>query len=511
MRKLAWTVGVGALALGVGMTAQIAPAMAQKSADTLRVVWRDGIPDVDPYFNSLRTGLIVAHQAWDGLIYRDPDGFKLKPALATSWKWEDPLTLDFELRQGVKFSNGDPFTAADVIYTIGVATDPKSGVSVPSNYSWIASATATDDTHVQIKLKKPFPAALEYVAFVMPILPKAYREKVGAAGYAKAPVSIGPYRITKVDGINEIDMVRNENYYADSPKGRPPIGKLVIKEVADASTELTTLLSGQGDWIWQYSADQYDKLASVPTIKVMRGASMRIIFVDIDAAGRTGANNPLTNVKVRQAINYAVDRAQIAKQLVGGDAMVINAPCYPTQFGCDTSAETVYPYDPAKAKQLLAEAGYPNGFETDFINSIVPQWSAAVQNYLAAVGIRARMSTLQAGAAVQRWEEGKTPLYASSWGSYSINDVSAILPYFFSSNVDDYAHDSEVTKLLIDAGTMTDPDARKKNYSAALKRITDQAYWLPICNWTTTYAMAKDLDFHPWQDEMPRFYQASWK
>src|ERR1700761_4875567 len=127
------------LGLGLGLLAALgsAPAMAQKSADTLRVAWRDAIPDVDPFFNSLRTGLIVAHQAWDGLIYRDPDGFVIKPALAKSWKWIDPVTLEFELRPGLKFSNGDPFTAADVVYTIGIVTDPKSGVSVPSNYSWM--------------------------------------------------------------------------------------------------------------------------------------------------------------------------------------------------------------------------------------------------------------------------------------------------------------------------------------------------------------------------------------
>ncbi len=507
MRVMARLAG---LCLGIAGVIAAGPGYAQKSADTLRVAWRDAIPDVDPYFNSLRTGLVVEHQAWDGLTYRDPDGFVVKPDLATAWKWVDPLTLEFTLRDGVKFGNGDPFTAADVVYTIGLITDPKSGVSVPSNFSWMAGAEAIDPTHVRIKLKKPFPAALEYVSFVMPIEPEAYRQKVGAAGYAKAPIGIGPYRITKVDGINEIDMVRNENYFADSPKGRPAIGRLVIKEVADASTELTFLLSGQADWIWQFSPDQFDKLNGVPTIKALRGASMRIILLDIDAAGRTGAGNPLTKPEVRQAIFHAIDREKIAKDLVQGGAIVPDGPCYPTQFGCDTSAEVHYDYDPAKAKQLLAAAGYPNGFDTEIVHAIVPQWAEAVQNYLNAVGIRARLTTMQAGAAVQRWEQGKTPMFLSSWGSYSINDVSAIMPYFFNGNVDDYAHDAEVTRLLAEAGTLSDPEARKKDYRAALKRITEQAYWLPISSWTTTYAMAKNLNFKPWPDEMPRFFQASW-
>src|SRR5712672_4510429 len=98
--------------------AMAAPAAAQKSADTLRITWLDAIPDVDPYYNSLRTGMVVAFQAFDCLIYRDPVSMEFKPALATEWKQVDPSTIDFTLRQGVTFQNGDPFTADDVVYTI---------------------------------------------------------------------------------------------------------------------------------------------------------------------------------------------------------------------------------------------------------------------------------------------------------------------------------------------------------------------------------------------------------
>jgi peptide/nickel transport system substrate-binding protein len=103
-------------ALGASLVA--APAMAQKSADTLRVVFRDAVTNVDPYFNQLRTGVVISHQAWDGLVYRDPDTFQIKPLLATSWKLVDDKTIEFDLRRGVKFHNGDPFTADDVVYTL---------------------------------------------------------------------------------------------------------------------------------------------------------------------------------------------------------------------------------------------------------------------------------------------------------------------------------------------------------------------------------------------------------
>ena len=115
------------------------------------------------------------------------------------------------------------------------------------------------------------------------------------------------------------------------------------------------------------------------------------------------------------------------------------------------------------------------------------------------------------GAATQRQLEGKAPLYGNSWGSYSINDVSAGLPYFFSGDAVDYTRDAEVTRLVREGGAVTDPDARRKAYSAAIRRITEQAFFLPLWSYSTTYAFSRQLDFRPWPDELPRFYLSSWK
>ena len=154
----------------------MAPALAQKSADTLRITWREAIPDVDPYYNSQRTGMVVAFQAFDCLIYRDPVTMEIKPALATSWQQVDPTTLDFTLRQGVTFQNGDPFTADDVVYTINTIIRDKR-VAIPAYYTSFAGAEKLDDFRVRIKLTGVSPAVMEYLAMVMPIWPKAYREE----------------------------------------------------------------------------------------------------------------------------------------------------------------------------------------------------------------------------------------------------------------------------------------------------------------------------------------------
>jgi peptide/nickel transport system substrate-binding protein len=506
MIKTTWLAAAVAAA-----TAFASPAMAQKSADTLRVAWRDQITDIDPYYNSLRTGLVVAHHAWDTLIYRDPEGFVMKPALATSWKWVDDTTLEFELRPNATFHNGDPVTSADVVYTIGIATDPSTGLAAPSNYVWIAGAEALSPTKVRIKLKNAFPAALEYISFVLPIYPKAYREKVGRDGYRREPIGAGPYKFTKADNVAQLELERYEGYYEGSGKGRPAIKKLIIKQVQDASTELTQLLGGQVDWIWQFNPDQFDKIAAVPTLTAQRQEAMRILHLGLDAAGRSGEKNPLTNVLVRKAIWYAIDRQAFARQLVQGGARVPDAPCYFTQFGCDQDATTKYEYNPEKAKALLAEAGYPNGFETELVSSLLPSWLGALQNYLGAVGIKVKLSQVQVMAGITRWQKGETPLYLSSWGSYSINDVSAIMPYFFSGTAEDYARDPELIQALKDGGAVVDPAARKIAYAKATKIITEKAYWLPISTYVTTYGLSRQLNFKAYPDEMPRWFLSSWK
>jgi peptide/nickel transport system substrate-binding protein len=347
-------------------------------------------------------------------------------------------------------------------------------------------------------------------------MPQAYRERVGARAYDRQPVGAGPYRISRVEGANQLDLERFDGYYPDSAKGRPAIRRVQIHQVADAATAQTEMIGGRADWTYDIPPDDVDRLGALPYLQATRAETMRVNYLQFDAAGRTGADNPLTNVKVRQAIAYAIDRQAIARTLMQGNSRVPDAPCFPTQFGCDGSAAIRYPYDPARARALLAEAGYAHGFSTELVSFLLPQFEGAVQGYLKAVGIDARVTHLQIEAAIRRNLAGTIPIWFTNWGSYSINDVSAFLPQLFSGGTEgfspgDSTRDGEMKRLVEAGGDTVNPDERRKHYRAAIRRATEQMFVLPVMTSVATYAARREVNFKAYPDELARFYLMSWR
>jgi peptide/nickel transport system substrate-binding protein len=221
--------------------------------------------------------------------------FEIKPALATDWRFAEDNSLDLTIRQGVKFHDGSTLSADDVVYTINMAANPESKVATPSNYAWIDKAEKTGDWTVRIKMKKPTPAALEYLAMVTPIHPKAYREKVGPEGFAAKPVGAGPYKIVKNEQGKEVVLERFDGYWAGSPKGKPAIKTLHVRFVPDLHpTEL--LAQRTADVEHQPRPDRRQQDATSRQYVRNRCASA----ISDRAPGCSAAGN-LTNQKVRQA------------------------------------------------------------------------------------------------------------------------------------------------------------------------------------------------------------------
>lgn len=487
-----------------------APAFAGKKDDSIRFAY-DQVPEnVDPYFNNVRIGVIIAHQVWDTLIYRDPKTNEYQGQLATSWKWIDDKTLELELRKGVKFHNGEPFDADDVVYTLNFVSNPDSKVTTANNVNWIAKAEKVDQYKVRIITKTPFPAAIEYLAGPVVIHPNEYYAKVGPKGMNEKPVGSGPYRIVEHAVGKYVRLERNPDYFKDSPKPAPKVSKVDIRFIPDRQTQVAEMLSGGLDLIMHVALDQASQLKTVPHLKVVSGETMRIVFLNYNSTDNTPAP-PLKDIRVRQAINHAIDRETMVKQIVGEGARVLHTQCFPSQFGCTDEGATRYDYDPAKSKELLKQAGYPDGFDIDFYAYRERNQTEAMIGYLRAIGIRANLRFMQYAAMRDQIRSGKAALIHQTWGSFSVNDVSASTPVYFKFLPDDITRDPELRDLLAKGDTSVDPEVRKKAYKEALVLITQRAYGLPLYSLPVNYAAAKELDFTPYPDEIPRFWEMSWK
>jgi peptide/nickel transport system substrate-binding protein len=484
-------------------------ALANKQNDTLNIAWDQPLEIADAYFNTSREGILAARMIWDQLIERDPETFGYRPGLATAWRWIDDLTLEFELRQGVAFHNGQIFDADDVVYTLNFVSNPANKVLNTTNVGWIKNAEKVDQYKVRVHLKAPFPAALEYISGPIPIYPHKYYAEVGPSGMARKPVGTGPYVVESLEPGKQIVFVKNTKYWEGSSKGKPKIGRVVERFIPEKTTQIATLLSGELDLMWYVPPDQVDSLKSVPGLAVTAGETMRVGYLNLDAASRSGTT-PLKDVRVRRAIAYAIDRTQFARTFFGPDARVLAAPCFPTQFGCYQDAAQ-YAYNVDKAKQLMLEAGYANGFDTELYAYRPRQWIDALAGYLRAIGVRTKINYLQYPAFRDKNHAGVTPISFGDWGSFSINDASAILGNFFRGTPDDFTADAVLQELVKEGDTTTNKDKRLAAYQQAIKRIMDQMYMLPLNSYSIFYAYTNDLEFKSYKDEIPRYYLYSWK
>lgn len=495
-------------AAALAMTAA-ASVQAGKSDDVLNVAFTKELENVDSYFNSSREGVVLQRAVWDGLIYRDPATNEYKGNLATSWDWIDDLTLELKLREGVTFHNGEPFDADDVVYTVNFVADESNGVKTQRNVNWMKSAEKIDQYTVRIHLKAPFPAAIEFLSGPVSMYPNEYYAEAGPSGMGLKPVGTGPYKVTSVEPGRHFVLEKYEGYH-DSPKGQPAIGTVDIRTIPDVNTQMAELFSGSLDLIWQVPADLAEKLDQMGKFTVANESTMRIGYLTLDAAGRTGEDSPFTDARVRRAVAHAIDREALVSALLKGKSQVISTACFPSQFGCDQDV-TSYEYDVEKAKALLAEAGYPDGFKTEFYAYRDREYAEAISSFLNAVGIETDFKMLQYSALRELRMKSGSPVSFQTWGSYSINDTSAITSQFFKLGSLDDARDAEVAGWLDAADSATDPAVRQDNYSKALKKIADEAYWVPMFSYNTNYVFTPEVTYTPTPDEVLRFTDMVWK
>lgn len=508
-----------AIALSLAVFGMPTTVWAGKADDTLTWATTTEIDTANIYYQGLREVVIMSLLNCDSLVYNDPATDEKKPLLATAYRWADDTTLEFDLRKGVKFHDGSDLDAEDVAYTLNHAMKPDSGVVVRLTVDWIDKIEVVDPYKVRIHAKSPTPSALEYLAGVTPIFPSGFYDKAPTVDLgggktrqdwgAVRPVCTGPYKLVDFEAGSHATFERFDGYFDGSPKGKGNINKIVYRTIGDQDTQVAELVTSGIDWIWNVPAANVDQLKEMGNLTVTTAPTLRMSFLSIDAAGRSG-KTPLMNTKVRQAMAYAIDRKAIAGELGGGGAAVLQSMCHPRQFGCATDVQQ-YDYDPAKAKALLAEAGYPDGFDIPFYAYRDKRFSEAVVSYLRAVGIRPDFRYIQSVPLRRLIVDGKAPLVHLTWGSQGMMDASASVSYHFEGTPDDYARDQELTGWLKEADIAMDPEKRKALYGKALKRIADQAYYIPIFVYGGIYAYNSELDYPITGDEIAHFYKAAWK
>ncbi len=492
------------------LTLTAAQPGAQTRPNALTWGFLNEVETLDPYGTAKRSSQLVIRNVLKHLAVRDPVSGEAKPALATAWKWINDTTIEFTLRRGVKFHDGQAFDAGDVVYTVEYIKKPGVQISFArADYEFLKGAEKVDDHTVRLLLAAPTPSAIDRLTQTLFILPREAHAKLGARDFGTRPVGTGPYRVAAFEAGRRVELVRNDAYYA-ADWGRPRLDKIVVVTIPDVQTQVAEVTRGRVDFLWTLQADQVEQLKPAKDVTVVTGGSVAVRFLSLDSFGRSGAN-PMQDKHVRMAIAHAINREAIAKVLRGPASMVIHAPCHPKQLGCLQDV-TKYEFDVGKAKALMRASGHPNGFETAIAafteNGPVAE---AIIGDLREIGIKAKLDFRVTSAWIKVVFGGRMQATVVPWPSNGIYDVSALVPLFFMGDQGDYTRDSEVIGWFKQAGSIIDRRERERLYALGFAKIAREAYVVPLMTDVTNYAYRGNLDFTPPVDGYPLMYMTGWK
>jgi peptide/nickel transport system substrate-binding protein len=445
---------------------------------------------------------IAASQLYDPLVFQDDDG-TIVPALAESWEVsKDGTEYIFHLRKGVTFHNGEPFTADDVIATWKYGMGE--GSSWPDRYSIAKSVEKIDDYTVRVTTDGPKPLLLVTMHDFWSIIPNEYMEKVGLDGFQQHPIGTGPFMFVEWVKGDHITYQANPNYWRE---GQPRVEKVIFRFITESSTRVAALTADEIDLTKRLTAEEANQLLSVPGVKVIQYPVARIFYIAFNNL-TTGKGLPTEDAKVRQAMNYAVDVDAILKSLFGGAGKRAAGFVASSELGYGVVKP--FPYDPEKAKQLLAEAGYPNGFKIDMAcptgaYSHFEEVCQAVAGYLEKVGIKVNLEFMESA---HYWDlEAKKelpPLFGDSWADESgeaYNRLKGALggmeaPYSAWS-------DPKIDELLDAISKEVDRDKRKALYEQLQVYMQENPPFIYLYEPYTFEAMRdRVMDYHPRASEM---------
>ncbi len=501
--------GVLLVLLVLGMLGTPTGAAVAADADTLVLALNRDQDNMDPHMHFQRVGIIMNINMYDSLLHKNTK-LEYEPSLATAWKTLDDTTWEFTLRQGVKFHNGDPFSAEDVKFSFERVLDPATKSPQYGNIRAIKEVKIIDAHTVHLITDKPFPLLLERVVF-FPIIPKKHVEKVGAQAFAEsAPGGTGPYKFVEWKRDQYLKMERFEGHW----RGQAPFKNLIIRVIPETSTQVAELKTGGVDIIRNLAPDLIPDLKAHSNTYVSTAPILRTHYVELDMR-----ELPFNKKEARQAANYAIDRQAIVEKLMGGLGKVVPTVINPLALGYDPKVEG-YSYDPKKAKELLKQAGFPNGTDITIhagvSEAFFRQIAEAVAEMLSEVGLRTNLKIWEPGPAWNKFfqTEGKaTHGFYGTWGYYSTFDADAILHPLYHTEPGGWVGKwyTRVPGLddLIDTGRSTlDKEKRLAAYTKVQNLIKDEAPSIFLFSQHDMLGVNKRVDYAARGDEWIWLYDA---
>ncbi|MBM3225268.1 MAG: ABC transporter substrate-binding protein [Candidatus Tectomicrobia bacterium] len=408
-------------------------------------------------------------------VVRPLPGERMGAALAESWQESpDGLTYTFILRPNLTFHNGDPCTAEDVVFSY---TRYK-GTGAGEFKAKVKQVEAVDARTVRFHLHAPWPDFMAFYGTTATaagiVMPKKYLEQVGEDGFKKHPIGMGPYKfVSHTPGV-ELVLEAHTGYWRHAPY----IQRMVMKGVSEGTTRLAMLKRGEADIAFALEGEVAAEVQRDPKLTLVDTRHASIQWIDF--AEQWDPKSPWHDLRVRQAANYALDRQAI------NDAACLGF-CPPTavfiprvmDFALQTEP---LPYDPKKAKQLLAEAGYPNGFDAGELAPVPPFYviGEAVVNYLNAVGIRVKMRTMERAAFYAAWKEKKLPGLAIVGSGTSGNAASRLETFTYSKGAYAYGGYPDIDALYQQQAVERDRTKREALLHRIQQLTMERAMYAPI-------------------------------
>ena len=453
-------------------------------------------------------------QIFDTLLRRNLKTLQLEGNLAESWRVVNETTWQFKLKRNVKFHNGEPFDAAAVKFSIERMLDPKQGAPGRTSIATIDHVDVVDPYTVNVITKAPFPLLAVRMSpghcGTVGIVPPKYLAQVGDAAFAVKPVGTGPFKFVEWVKDERLVLEANKDYH----RGAPAIERLVFRPVPELTTRVAALLSGQADLVSDIPPDQTGKIKSSSSahveISTLGGFVIMVKMTNYLMPG------PWQDVRVRKAINYAIDMDTIIKTVLEGYGQVLGVPLEKEAFGFNPNIKW-YGYDPERAKALLREAGHPNGFEMTlhapnrrYMNDI--EVMQAMAQMLTKVGIRAKVEVWEQSIYTTKWRKRELlPAYMTAWGGAGVFDGDLLTSSLNSKSALAIFKNEALDKMLEEAQATNDPERRKAIYFKAQELIYEEAPIIKAYQQAHIFGVSNRLDWKPWIDNMLFLYDAKLK